>query len=99
MKNLIETLIFKLENKESISIKMISDKLKNLILKELNLQEFEFSEETLAKDVPGWDSLKNFTIILSIEEEFGIKFLTEEILSIKNVGDLQKLIDLKVNQN
>lgn len=78
---------------------MISDRLKNLILKELNLQEFELTEETLAKDVPGWDSLKNFTIILSIEEEFGIKFLTEEILLVKNVGDLQKLIDLKVNQN
>lgn len=78
---------------------MISEKLKNLILKELNLSDFNIKDETLAKDVPGWDSLKNFTIILSIEEEFGVKFLTEEILSIKNVGDIQKLIDLKVGNN
>ncbi len=78
---------------------MVSEKLKNLILKELNLSDFDIKDETLAKDVPGWDSLKNFTIILSIEEEFGVKFLTEEILSIKNVGDIQKLIDLKVGNN
>lgn len=78
---------------------MISDSLKNLILRELSLNDFDLQEETLAKDVPGWDSLKNFTIILAIEEEFGIKFLTEEILSIKNVGDLQKLIDSKISQN
>lgn len=78
---------------------MISDVLKNLILRELNLSEFDIKDETLAKDVPGWDSLKNFTIILAIEEEYGIKFLTEDILSIKNVGDIQKLIDSKIENN
>ncbi len=78
---------------------MISEKLKNLLLRELNLSDFNINDETLAKDVPGWDSLKNFTIILAIEEEYGIKFLTEEILSIKNVGDLQKLIDSKLLEN
>lgn len=78
---------------------MISEKLKNLILRELNLSEFEIRNETLASDVPGWDSLKNFTIILAIEEEYGIKFLTEEILSIKNVGDIQNLIDFKIRNN
>ncbi|BDQ04009.1 MAG: acyl carrier protein [Ignavibacterium sp.] len=78
---------------------MISEKLKSIILRELNLSEFELKEETQANQVPGWDSLKNFTIILSIEEEFGVKFLTEEILSIKNVGDLQKLLESKISNN
>jgi acyl carrier protein len=78
---------------------MISDKLKSLILKELNLTEFEITDNTSAKDVPGWDSLKNLLIILSIEEEFGFKFTTEEIITIKNVGDIQKLIDSKTNFN
>ncbi|WP_297839457.1 acyl carrier protein [Ignavibacterium sp.] len=63
------------------------------------MSEFELKEETQANQVPGWDSLKNFTIILSIEEEFGVKFLTEEILSIKNVGDLQKLLESKISNN
>lgn len=78
---------------------MISDKLKRLILKELNLNDYNLMDTTVAKDVPGWDSLKNFTIILAIEEEFGIKFLTEEILSVKNVGELQSLIDSKNSDN
>jgi acyl carrier protein len=78
---------------------VISEKLNNLILKELSLENFVLKPEMVAKEVPGWDSLKNFTIVLTIEEEYGIKFLTEEILSIKNIGDLQKLIDLKIKSS
>ncbi|MGQ9845641.1 MAG: acyl carrier protein [Caldisericia bacterium] len=74
---------------------MISEKLKNLILKELNLNDFNLTDSTVAKDVPGWDSLKNLSIIMSIEEEFNITFQADEIINIKNVGDLQSLIDSK----
>lgn len=74
---------------------MISEKLKNLILKELNLNDFNLTDTTVAKDVPGWDSLKNLSIIMSIEEEFNITLQAEEIINIKNVGDLQSLIDSK----
>ena len=75
---------------------MITDKLKQVILKELELKEFNIQDETIASQVPGWDSLNHINIILAIEKEYGIKFKGLEILKAKNIGDLQKLVDSKV---
>lgn len=75
---------------------MISDKLKAAILKELKLDEYEIKDETLANQVPGWDSLKHIDVICAIEKEFGVKFKSIEVLKCKNIGDLQKLCDAKL---
>jgi len=75
---------------------MISDKLKNVILTELGLKDFDFKEDTIASQVPGWDSLNHINIILAIEKNMGVKFKGLEILKAKNIGDLQKLIDSKI---
>jgi acyl carrier protein len=75
---------------------VISPRLKLVILRELDLDDYEIGATTTADDVPGWDSLSHVRIILAIEAEFGIRFSTVEILRIRQVGDLQDLIDRKV---
>ncbi len=77
---------------------MITEKFKSAILKELKLDEFEIKDETLANSIPGWDSLNHINVILAIEKEFSVKFKSIEVLKCKNVGDLQKLVDLKLNK-
>jgi acyl carrier protein len=77
---------------------MVTDELKNVILKQLNLDEFEINDETIAPDVPGWDSLSHVNIIVAVEEHFKVKFKSMEVLKLKNVSDLQKLVDLKLNK-
>lgn len=77
---------------------MISDKLKTAILHELKLKEFDIQDTTLANQVPGWDSLNHINVIVAIEKEFGVKFKSIEVLKCKNIGDLQKLVDSKVNK-
>ena len=75
---------------------MISDRFKSVILKELHLDEYEIKDETLANQVPGWDSLNHINIILAIEKEYGVRFKSIEVLKCKNIGDLQKLCDSKI---
>ena len=75
---------------------MISERLKKTILNELELVDFDFLDETIASQVPNWDSLNHINVILAIEKEFKIKFKGAEILRIKNVGELQQLIDSKL---
>lgn len=75
---------------------MISDKLKDILINELNLKDFELMDETTATDVPGWDSLKHLNIIIAVEKAYKIKFKGLEIMRVQNVGDLQKLIDSKL---
>ena len=75
---------------------MIENRLKKVILTELNLEDFLFDESTVANMVPGWDSLSHARIIMAVEEEFGIHFKTLEIIRMKNVGDLQNMINKKL---
>ena len=77
---------------------MISQELKKVILNELNLDDFDLQDETVAPDVPGWDSLNHVNIILAVENKFNVKFKSYEVLRLKNVGDLQKLLDSKLGK-
>ncbi|MFZ1519524.1 MAG: acyl carrier protein [Ignavibacteriaceae bacterium] len=76
---------------------MISEKLKNTILRELKLDDFLFTEETTADQVPGWDSLSHINVVVAIEAEFNIRFKGYEVLKCKNVGDLQALVNTKLS--
>ncbi len=76
---------------------MVSEKLKQIILNELKLADFDILDETTATDVPGWDSLKHINIILEVEKGYDVKFKGLEMMRVRTVGDLQKLIDSKLS--
>jgi acyl carrier protein len=76
---------------------MISDGLKKTILNELKLDDFDFQDETTADQIPGWDSLSHLNVILAVEKEFNIRFKSYELLKLKNVRELQSLIDSKLS--
>ncbi len=42
------------------------------------------------KDIPYWDSLKGFSLIVMIEDEYGALIEVEDFLKAKTVGDLYK---------
>ncbi len=75
---------------------MISERLKKVILDELNLDDYEIQDETRADEIPGWDSLNHINVILAIEKYYGIRFKSVEVLRLKNIGGLQKLVDSKL---
>ena len=63
-----------------------------------------FDDETLvaspaltAKDVPGWDSLRNIRLMLTVEKAYGIRLTASEIGKLQNVGDLARLVQSKVS--
>jgi len=78
---------------------MVTDRLKKIICGELNLEPIsvEIKAETVANQVPGWDSLNHANIIVAIEKDYGVRFKSIEVLKCKNVGDLQNLVDSKVS--
>lgn len=51
---------------------------------------------TTANDINDWDSLRHIRLIVAIEKEFGIKFLTDEVNEFKNVGELVAMIQSKM---
>jgi acyl carrier protein len=75
---------------------MISEALKAVLLRELGLKEFDFRATTLATEVPGWDSLKHISVITAVESAFGVRFKSLEVIKLKNIGELQALVDRKL---
>ena len=64
------------------------------ILREVLLDdELVVEPETTAEDVEGWDSLAHVTIILKVEQAFGIRFRISDVAELQNVGELLQLIE------
>jgi acyl carrier protein len=76
---------------------MITTELKKVILKTLKLEDWDLQDQTLASEVPGWDSLNHVNVILAVEKEFNVKFKNIEVLKLQSVGDLQRLLKQKLD--
>ncbi len=75
---------------------MITEELKRVILTVLRLDDWDIRDETIAANVPGWDSLNHVNVILAVEQHFHVRFRPVEILKLKNIGDLQRLVSSKL---
>lgn len=74
------------------------EKLRDIIVEVLNVDETEVTMESTFIDDLGADSLDVFQIIMGIEEEFDIEIPNEEAEKIVTVGDAVEQIKNAVNQ-
>lgn len=68
--------------------KEIFEKLNEIFIDVLDLDECELTDETSANDIEEWDSLSHIQLIVSIEKALKIKFTSLEIMKWKNVGEM-----------
>lgn len=71
----------------------VFDKVKEIIIKELKVEESKVTETASLKDDLGADSLDAVEIIMDIEDEFGLVIDDEKAEAIATVGDLVKYIE------
>jgi len=77
---------------------VITSELKATILAAIKLDDWDIDDETVASQVPGWDSLSHVSVIAAVEERFGVRFGMRDIFALKKVGDLQRLIDTRIQE-
>lgn len=58
-------------------------------------EEMEVTPEMTARDYDDWDSLAQIQLIVAAERRFNVKFTTEEMKNLKNVGDFVQRIEEK----
>jgi acyl carrier protein len=64
----------------------------------LDIDYIVLTTETTARDIDEWDSLSHIQLIVAIEKYFKIKFTTQEIQNLKNIGDMCNLIEKKCSK-
>lgn len=52
----------------------------------------EISPETVAEDIPGWDSVAHARIMLNVERRLGIEIDMGTTFEAENVGELVQLL-------
>jgi acyl carrier protein len=75
---------------------MIDKRLAGVILRQLGLDSFLLEDTTKAFEVPGWDSLRHASILAAVEDEYAIRFKSMEVMRLKDVGELQRLVERKL---
>jgi len=68
------------------------NKFTRIVSKVLKINPRKISDRTSPADVDNWDSFRGILLISEIEEAFGVKFLMDEIMSIRDIGGIKKLL-------
>ncbi|MCI7805509.1 MAG: acyl carrier protein [Oscillospiraceae bacterium] len=72
---------------------MVFDKVKELIVDQLDVEEDAVKMESVIIDDLGADSLDVVDLVMSIEEEFDMEIPDEAVEKIKTVGDIVSYIE------
>lgn len=75
---------------------MVFDKVKKIIVDQLDVEEDKVIEAASITDDLGADSLDVVDLVMSFEEEFDIEIPDDQVEKIKTVGDIVKFIEEKV---
>lgn len=67
-------------------------KLKKILTKVLGVKPGRINDKTSPENVKTWDSFHGILLVTELENGYGIKFTMEEVLSVRNVGDIKKAL-------
>lgn len=48
----------------------------------------DLNDESCSMNVPTWDSLTHMLLIVTLEQEFQIRFTMQDVVNMKNLGEL-----------
>jgi acyl carrier protein len=70
----------------------MNDKISKVFADVLRIPEDSITDGTSPENTPQWDSLQAMNLVLALEEAFDIKLATKEILSMRTVGIVRKVL-------
>lgn len=77
---------------------MVFDKIRKIIVEQLDVDEDKVTAEASITEDLGADSLDVVDLVMSIEESFDLEIPDEEVENIKTVGDIVKFIEAKTEE-
>jgi acyl carrier protein len=75
----------------------IDDRLDDIFREVFADDSIAVNDATSPEDIDAWDSLAHINLMFSLEDEFGVAFRDEEFASVKNVGEIKRLLQEHVS--
>ncbi len=70
----------------------VYDRLNRVFQEVFDDSSIRVSAGTTADDIEDWDSLEHITLIAAVESEFRMKFRMSEVSTMKNVGEMARIV-------
>src|SRR5258708_27711553 len=64
----------------------------------LDSPDLVLTDDLTAPKVEGWDSLNHVTLVMTLEEQFRVKFTTREVMGWRNVGQMLDCLQGKLSK-
>jgi acyl carrier protein len=71
---------------------LIHERLEEIFRTVLSDPELVLTKDSSAATIPAWDSLSHITLMVAIEQEFGIRFRGNELAEMANIGELEEFL-------
>lgn len=66
-----------------------------IVRRVIGREDVALDEASNADTTAGWDSLKNMELIFAVESTYRVRFTVREVVRLKNIGDLRRLLVAK----
>ena len=76
---------------------MVFEKVKSIIIEQLDVEEDKVTMDAVIQDDLGADSLDIVDLVMAFEEEFDVEIPDDQVENIKTVGDIVKYIEDKAD--
>ena len=73
----------------------VQERLNRLFQRVFDDDTIEIHAGMTAHDIPGWDSMMHVTLMVAVEDEFGVTFGSGEARRLQNVGGMIEAVCAK----
>lgn len=63
----------------------------------LGVRRSEIDGNSTPQQLDNWDSISHVSLVVAIEEQFGVAFTPEEITAMESIGRIAELLSRKLN--
>ena len=68
------------------------DRLAQAVAEVLDVTPETLSDESSPATIPSWDSLGHLNLIIALEQEFGVRLSSEDILTMRSIGSIRRIL-------
>jgi acyl carrier protein len=73
----------------------MSNRIEKVFSEVLSLPLEKINDSTSPENTPEWDSLQAMNLVVALEEAFAVRLSTKEIVSMRSVGLVRKVLRTK----
>ena len=73
----------------------LDQRLQNVFQEVFDDEDLEVTDDVSSKTLANWDSFAQVKLVVGLEEEFDVKFTTDEVATLSSVGQLKSALRAK----